>query len=154
MYLISQSDKNYNAQTFWIENQSVFFINIAGNNVLTIHMQDWYGNNQIVVYRYFKLLDPTFFNLSIGGFHGNVKDSMAFSNNMRFATYDSPDQHNCATHQHAGWWYNYCAYALLNGKYYRGPYTPTGGFYDGTYWEGWLGFGYSLRFVSMVLSSN
>ena len=102
-------------------------------------MQDWYGNNQIVVYTHFKLLDPTFFNLSIGGFRGNVKDSMAFSNNMRFATYDSPDLHNCATHQHAGWWYNYCAYALLNGKYYHGPYAPTGGFYDGSVLGGMVG---------------
>ena len=53
----------------------------------------------------------------------------------------------------AGWWYNYCAYALLNGLYYTGgPYTPSGGYYDGIYWRDWLGYGYSLRFTRMSLS--
>ena len=53
----------------------------------------------------------------------------------------------------AGWWYNYCAYALLNGLYYQaGPYTPSGGYYDGIYWKDWLGYGYSLRFTRMMLS--
>ena len=145
---------NYNTQTKCLNGKLSLFLNIAGYNVLTIHMQDWYRNNQQVVYSYFKLQDPTYFRLSIGRFRGNVSDSMSYSNNMRFATYDSPDPNNCSTHQHAGWWYNYCAHALLNGKYYNGSYTPTGRFWDGTYWEGWLGFGYSLKFVSMALSSN
>lgn len=72
-----------------------------------------------------------------------------------FQTYDYPDQNQCAVHMRAGWWYNYCAYALLNGHYYSGgPYIPTGGFYDGIFWKDWRGFGYSLKFVSMVVSSS
>ena len=118
-------------------------------------MTDWNGNNRNVVYSYFKLLDPKYFRLSIGGFRGEVPDSMSYSNNMRFATYDNPDPRNCSINQLAGWWYNDCAHALLNGKYYfGGQYTPTGGYYDGTYWESWLGYGYSLKTVSMVLSSK
>ena len=55
-------------------------------------------------------------------------------------------------HQKAGWWYNYCAYALLNGIYYHGgKYQPSGGYYDGIYWKDWGGYDYSMKFVSMTV---
>ena len=83
---------------------------------------------------------------------GNVYDDMAFGNGMRFATFDYYDPNQCAVNQKAGWWYNYCSYALPNGVYYHGgPYTPSGSFYDGIYWKDWLGYGYSLKFITMTL---
>ena len=116
-------------------------------------MQDWSGNNRYMTYSKFKIgTESQRYMLTIGGAGGQLMDDMAFSNNMMFYTYDSPDAHACATNQKAGWWYNYCSYALLNGVYYYGgSYTPTGGFYDGIFWKDWMGFGYSLKFVSMTL---
>ena len=88
----------------------------------------------------------------IGSPYGTLVDDMSFSNGMYFFTYDRPDQNQCAVHQKAGWWYNYCAYALLNGIYYHGgKYQPSGGYYDGIYWKDWGGYDYSMKFVSMTV---
>ena len=74
-----------------------------------------------------------------------------FQNGMYFYTPDRYDQNHCAVNMRCGWWFNYCAYTLPNGHYYpNGPYTP-GAYYDGIYWKDWLGFGYSLKFISMSL---
>ncbi len=81
-----------------------------------------------------------------------MADDMSFSNGRYFYTYDYKDQYDCSVHMKAGWWYNYCAYALLNGHYYHGgPYNPTAGYYDGIYWKDWGGFNYSFKFVSMTI---
>ena len=70
-------------------------------------------------------------------------------------TYDYPDQNKCALQLQAGWWYNYCAWTLLNGRYYKGgPYTPPSGYFDGIFWKDWGGPSYSMKFVSMVVSTS
>lgn len=116
-------------------------------------MSDWHGNNRYATYNHFQVRDHTGkYQLSISGFSGNVPDDMSVSNGMYFTTLDYPDTHSCATHMKAGWWYNYCAFALPNGVYYTGgPYTP-GQYYDGIFWKDWMGFGYSLKFISMSVS--
>ena len=117
-------------------------------------MQDWHGNNRSVRYGHFSVSPAPYFQLNIYGFQGNVPDDLSHNNGMNFATYDRPDPNQCAAHQGGGWWYNYCTFALPTGRYYHGgPYTPTGGYYDGIYWKDWLGYGYSLKFISMTLSN-
>ena len=76
-----------------------------------------------------------------------------FQNGMYFYTPDRYDQHLCAKHQGCGWWFNYCAFTLPNGRFYPGgAYEPgPGQYYDGIYWRDWLGFGYSMKFFSMSL---
>ncbi|KAK2151698.1 hypothetical protein LSH36_354g02016 [Paralvinella palmiformis] len=99
--------------------------------------------------------ENTNYRLLLGRANGQLIDDMAFSNNSQFATWDRPDYYSCATHQLAGWWYNYCAYALLNGVYhYGGKYTPTGSFYNGIYWKDWHGYDYSLKTVTMSLRNR
>lgn len=130
----------------------LFFL--QGNTILTINMQDWYGNNRNVRYNHFSVSPAPYFQLNIYGFQGNVPDDLSHNNRAYFATYDRSDSNQCAIHQKGGWWYNYCTYALPTGLYYRGgPYTPTGGYYDGIYWKDWQGYGYSLKFISMTLSN-
>ncbi|XP_046548746.1 angiopoietin-related protein 2-like isoform X2 [Haliotis rubra] len=139
--------------SYWAGLNHIFYLTSTGNNVLTINMQTWNGEAQNVRYSYFRLQDSTYFTLNIGGFFGSIPDDLSFNNNMPFATYDRPDLKGCASQQMAGWWYNYCSYALLNGVYYNGgSYTPTGSYYNGIYWKDWRGYGYSLKFVSMTLS--
>lgn len=100
-------------------------------------------------------MDSTHFRLSIGGYSGDTGDSMSQNNNMVFATPDKLDTHRCAAGYQGGWWFNYCTYAFLNGKYYYGgPYQPSGQFYDGIYWYSWGGYGYSMKFAQMMLSSS
>ncbi|XP_046355722.1 angiopoietin-related protein 2-like [Haliotis rufescens] len=139
--------------SYWAGLSQILYLTSTGNNVLTINMQTWDGEAQNVRYSFFRLQDPNTFTLNIGGFSGSVPDDLFYNNNMPFATYDRPDPNSCATQQSAGWWYNYCSYALPNGVYYTGgSYTPTGGFYNGIYWKDWRGYGYSLKFLSMSLS--
>ena len=81
-----------------------------------------------------------------------MPDDLSYQSGNYFFTYDAPDQHGCAVNMHGGWWYYYCAYAHLNGVFYRGKYSPSpSGFYDGIYWKDWTGFDYSLKYVSMTL---
>lgn len=138
---------------YWAGLINIHHLTAIGNIALRIDMQDWSGNKRYATYNPFLVSDENNrYKLTISGFRGNVVDDMSYSNQMDFHTYDYPDPHNCAVNQRAGWWYNYCSYALLNGHYYPGgPYTP-GAFYDGLYWKDWLGYAYSLKFVSMTLS--
>lgn len=130
------------------------FFYLQGNTVLTINMQDWHGNNRNVRYSHFSVSPAPYFQLNIFGFQGDVPDDLSHNNRANFATYDRPDPNQCAAHQKGGWWYNYCTFALPTGQYYHGgPYTPTGGYYDGIYWKDWLGYGYSLKYISMTLSN-
>lgn len=118
-------------------------------------MQDWYGNNRNARYSHFLVSAYPYFQLSIGGFQGDVPDDLSYNHGMHFATYDKPDPQHCALNQKAGWWYNYCSFALPTGFYYHGgPYTPSGGFYNGMYWKDWQGYGYSLKFLSMTVSNS
>lgn len=139
---------------YWAGLNAIYYLTYTGNTVLTINMQDWHGNNRNVRYSHFSVSPAPYFQLNIYGFQGDVPDDLSHNNGANFATYDRPDPNQCAAHQKGGWWYNYCTFALPTGQYYHGgPYTPTGGYYDGIYWKDWLGYGYSLKFLSMTLSN-
>lgn len=128
---------------------------ITGNTILTINLQDWAGNNKNARYSHFQLIDSTSYTLRIGGYSGDAGDSMSHNDNMAFATQDKPDRNYCAVHQQGGWWFNYCTYAFLTGKYYYGgPYTPSGSYFDGIYWYSWGGYSYSMKFAQMMVSNN
>jgi len=101
-------------------------------------------------------LDPyPTYALHVGGFSGNVIDDLSYQNGREFSTIDRVDPYGCSLHQQVGWWYNYCAYALLTGRYYYGGrYQPTTQFYDGIYWKDWAGYDYSLKYVTMALAPN
>ena len=60
--------------------------------------------------------------MNIGGYTGNVGDSMVNEHNgMKFSTFDSDNDlnsGNCAIGNFGAWWYNNCHWSNLNGKYY------------------------------------
>ncbi len=61
------------------------------------------------------------YRLNIGGFSGNAGDSFAFSNGMKFTTYDRDNDvhssYNCASEYRGGWWHKACFMANLNNLY-------------------------------------
>lgn len=140
---------------YWAGLNQIYYLTSTGNNIMTVNLQDWAGNNRNARY-YFKLSDAsTNFILSISQYSGDAGDSMLHNNGMPFSTFDNPDRNQCAQHYQGGWWFNYCTYAFLNGKYYiGGPYTPSGPYYDGIYWYTWGGYGYSMKFAQMMLSNS
>nr|XP_034307762.1 angiopoietin-related protein 2-like [Crassostrea gigas] len=127
---------------------------LQGNTIQTINMQDWHGNNRSVRYSHFSVSPQPYYYLNIHGFQGDVLDDLSHNNGAYFTTFDRYDAEHCAIHQKGGWWYNNCTSALPTGQYYHGgPYTPTSRYYDGIYWKDWQGYGYSLKFISMTLSN-
>ncbi|XP_009582713.1 PREDICTED: fibrinogen-like protein 1, partial [Fulmarus glacialis] len=84
-----------------------------------------------------------------GGFHPEVK-WWADHQGMKFSTRDRDNDNyegNCAEEEKAGWWFNRCHSANLNGLYYKGPYTAKTD--NGIVWYTWHGWWYSLKSVVM-----
>lgn len=149
-----------NAQSnYWAGLNTINYLTTAqGNNVLTVHLQDWAGSSVALTYKKFTVLpQDNRYQMQISGYVGPAGlDDLSYHNGATFQTYDYPDPNNCAVYMRAGWWYNYCAYALLNGRYYNGGSypTPASGYNDGIYWRDWRGYNYSMKFVSMVVSNS
>ena len=57
----------------------------AGNRVLTIHMQDWYGNNQNARYSNFNVLpQDNRYQMFATGYSGTLPDDFGYSSGMTF----------------------------------------------------------------------
>ena len=83
-------------------------------------------------------------------FHFITGDSLTYHNNMKFATKDQDHGgYNCPMHRHGGWWYDYCSYSNLNGKYQPGVSKKTS-----VSWESFRGFFYSLKRAQMMMRKN
>jgi len=138
----------------WMGLNTIRHLVELGNNQLQIVLTSWAPQTATATYGYFSIgTQSQGWPISVGSFYGSVPDDLSYSNGRVFYTSDVPDPNSCALNQHGGWWYNYCSYAFLNGKYYYGGrYTPPGQFYDGIYWKDWLGYDYSLKQVTMAVS--
>ena len=83
---------------------------------------------------------------------GNVNDSFAYSNGMKFSTRDMDNDRsaplNCAQKSKGAWWYNACHKSNLNGQYRRGFHES---FADGINWYYWQGHHYSLKKTEMKI---
>ncbi|XP_061187137.1 angiopoietin-related protein 1-like [Saccostrea echinata] len=124
-------------------------------NIFPVYLFDWYAVSKVVRYFHFNVSSSPNFQLSIRDYLGQVPDDLLYNNGMNFATYDKNDYNDCAKKLRAGWWYNDCTYALPTGVYYPGgDYSPKGGFHGGMFWKDWRGYGYSLKAISMFLSTS
>ncbi|XP_062121210.1 fibrinogen-like protein 1 isoform X3 [Drosophila sulfurigaster albostrigata] len=89
---------------------------------LYIHLVDLGGSTYNVRYDDFKISDEdNGYALSLGKFDGTIRDSMRYSENMKFTTFDhdndKDDDNNCAVWNKSGWWYYYCYTSNLNAPY-------------------------------------
>ena len=54
------------------------------------------------------------YRLSVGGFSGDIYDSMSnYQNNMPFSTYDHDNYCTCGRDKYFGWWHNCCCAACI-----------------------------------------
>ncbi|KAH3700060.1 hypothetical protein DPMN_075027 [Dreissena polymorpha] len=106
------------------------FTKYQGYKMLNMTMQDCQNTRKTIVYSHFSLGSKPDYKLNIYRYASDKVRPEDFSaNNGRpFATYDKLDDHECALHMRAGWWYNFCSNTLPTGKYYKpcGSYTPPG----------------------------
>ncbi|CAG5126891.1 unnamed protein product [Candidula unifasciata] len=133
---------------FWIGNDIIHNLTSQGYNELRIDFI-YNGIERFAHYTNFNLIDElSGYIITIGGFSGNVFDSMSYHNGNKFSTFDrdnDPSDHNCAVNNHGAWWYNSCYMANLNGTW--GVSNNTGISWHFTYYDKWT----NLSFTEMKI---
>ncbi|XP_046691582.1 angiopoietin-related protein 7 isoform X2 [Silurus meridionalis] len=141
---------------YWLGNRHIHDLSTQGDYVLRVDMEDWSGKRKHALYQNFRIEDEAAqYRLHISGFSGTVEDSFSWYHDKQ--DFSTPDTGNiCAEISHAGWWYNQCFYANLNGVYHKGGrYAPKGKNTlgpNGIVWFTWKDTDYySLRKVAMMI---
>ena len=95
------------------------------NSELLVTLCDKNGKYYFPEYKTFRVgSEATKYQLHIGNFTGEDGDSLSFSHNAKFSTYDQDHDSssgNCANSYRGGWWYYNCAQGKLTGD----PYTSS-----------------------------
>ena len=138
---------------FWLGLNKIHRLTQAANTTLRVDLADFEGEKRYANYSTFRVLDSSRkYTLMIGGYSGDVGDSMATHNGMKFSTLDEDnDRHpneNCAVVDKGAWWYEGCHSSNLNGQYLSGHHTS---YADGINWYHWKGYRYSLKTTEMKL---
>lgn len=148
----------------WLGNDKLHYITSKKNYILKINLADFEGEQRSALYKEFKVGDEeSSYQLSFGQYSGTAGDALSGSyhpevqwwashNGMKFSTYDRDNDRyegNCAIEDKAGWWFNRCHSANLNGYYYKGPYTAKTD--NGIIWYTWHGWWYSIKTVIMKI---
>ena len=117
---------------------------------LRVDLGDFDGNKKYAQYNFFSVNNNlTNYRLDIGAYSGNAGDALDCSGSgnldgMAFTTYDRDNDrwsaYNCAQQHSAGWWYNWCQCAHLNG-----PYNVN---------NRWVGFTTSHKSIEMKLRTR
>ncbi|XP_030634293.1 fibroleukin [Chanos chanos] len=147
----------------WLGNAVLHALTATGQHSLRITLQDWHHQTRHANYEYFRVSSENQrFRLTARDYHGDAGNALSYSKRYHhdgraFSTYDQDHDRyvngNCAHYYGAGWWYDACLAANLNGRFYRGRYA---GITDGIYWGTWYiltdsrtGERYSFKSVEM-----
>ncbi|XP_008425406.1 fibrinogen like 1B [Poecilia reticulata] len=149
---------------FWLGNEHMNALLSEDKNLVKIDLMDWDGKRSYAFYENFRITDEADkYRLLYGQYSGKAGDALTGGggmveqwssclSGMQFSTLDQDNdrflQGSCAKENQAGWWFNRCHAANLNGKFYRrGEYKAE---YDnGVVWGTWKGLWYSLRHTTM-----
>ncbi|CAB1449437.1 unnamed protein product [Pleuronectes platessa] len=149
---------------FWLGNEHMHSLLSEGKNLVKIDLMDWEGQRSHSYYENFRISDEADkYRLHYGQYSGKAGDALtggggavqqwsACLSGMQFSTRDQDNdrylQGSCAQENEAGWWFNRCHAANLNGKFYRsGKYKNQHD--NGVVWGTWKGLWYSLRHTTM-----
>ncbi|GFR93896.1 fibrinogen-like protein 1 [Elysia marginata] len=108
----------------WLGNDNIFLLTNQGRYQLRIDLWDFSGNRVYALYSNFKVDgERDQYRLHISGYSGSAQDSMHKHNQKKFSTpdrdNDSRKEASCAQEWEAGWWFDNCWFALLNGPYHN-----------------------------------
>ncbi|XP_056254390.1 fibrinogen like 1B [Seriola aureovittata] len=149
---------------YWLGNERMYSLLSEGNNLVKIDLMDWDGQRSHAFYENFRITDEADkYRLQYEQYSGEAGDALtggggmveqwsACLSGMQFSTRDQDNdrymQGSCAKENKAGWWFNRCHAANLNGKFYsKGKYR--GQYDNGVVWGTWKGLWYSLRHTTM-----
>ncbi|XP_062400488.1 fibroleukin [Sardina pilchardus] len=149
---------------YWLGNAALHTLTANGRHTLRIHLQDWHKHTRHATYSTFRVASEALrFRLTVKGYSGDAGNALSYNKRYNhdgraFSTYDRDHDRyttgNCARYYGAGWWFDACLAANLNGRYYHGRYS---GLTDGIYWGSWYiltdarsGERYSFKTVQMM----
>ncbi|XP_046860830.1 angiopoietin-related protein 7-like [Xenia sp. Carnegie-2017] len=139
---------------FWLGLDKIYRLTSSRRNKLRVDLGDWSGNKAYAEYDYFAVKNETHkYQLSIGAYSGNARDSLSYHNGMAFSTKDSDNDKisgNCAIRDKGAWWYNGCHQSNLNGHYYSGAYNS----WSSVSWYNWKYNYKSLKFTEMKMKTT
>ena len=137
---------------YWLGLEKIHCLTAAVfRSELRVDLGDLNGNKKYAQYNFFSVNNNlTNYRLNIGAYSGNAGDALhgvscrrfVSHDGMAFATYDRNNGARCARSNSAGWWYNNCWCALLNGPY------------NGYNTNGWTGFTNILKSIEMKLRTR
>uniref|UniRef100_A0A3Q2VHQ5 Si:ch211-157b11.8 n=1 Tax=Haplochromis burtoni TaxID=8153 RepID=A0A3Q2VHQ5_HAPBU len=137
----------------WLGNAALHALTSSGQHQLRIELEDWHQQRRQATYSNFKVASE---------YSGDAGNALSYSKRYNhdgrsFSTadrdYDRYVSGSCGQYYGAGWWFDACLAANLNGRYYRGRYSGvTNGIYWGTWYiltDGRTGERYSFKRVEM-----
>ncbi|XP_075997265.1 fibroleukin isoform X2 [Genypterus blacodes] len=147
----------------WLGNAALHGLTSTGQHQLRVELEDWHHQKRQATYNSFKVAsEAQRFRLTAREYSGDAGNALSYSKRYNhdgrsFSTadrdYDRYTAGNCGQYYGAGWWFDTCLAANLNGKYYRGRYS---GVTNGIYWGTWYiltdsrsGERYSFKKVEM-----
>ena len=106
----------------WLGLEKIHRLTKQNSAELLIYLRDKDGKYYYPQYKTFQVgSEATKYQLKIGNFTGDDGDSLSFSHNAQFSTYDQDNDSgsgNCASSYAGGWWYYNCAQGKLTGDPY------------------------------------
>ncbi|XP_060910922.1 fibrinogen like 1B [Labrus mixtus] len=149
---------------FWLGNEHIYPLLSEGKNLVKIDLMDWDGKRNYAFYENFRITNEADkYRLQYEMYSGQAGDALTGGggmvehwstslSGMQFSTRDQDNdrylQGSCAQENKAGWWFNRCHAANLNGNFYRKG-TYKGQYDNGVVWGTWRGLWYSLRHTTM-----
>ncbi|GLD64408.1 fibroleukin-like isoform X2 [Lates japonicus] len=147
----------------WLGNTALYALTSSGQHQLRIELEDWHQQRRHATYNNFKVAsEAQRYRLTAREYSGDAGNALSYSKRYNhdgrsFSTADRDHDRyaagNCGHYYGAGWWFDACLAANLNGRYYRGRYSGvTNGIYWGTWYiltDGRTGERYSFKRVEM-----
>ncbi|CAL1608048.1 unnamed protein product [Knipowitschia caucasica] len=147
----------------WLGNAALSALTATGQHQLRIELEDWHHQKRHATYSNFRVAsEAQRFRLMAKEYSGDAGNALSYSKRYNhdgrpFSTNDRDNDRyangNCGLYYGAGWWFDACLAANLNGHYHRGRYSGvTNGIYWGTWYiltDGRTGERYSFKRVEM-----
>ncbi|KFB35713.1 hypothetical protein ZHAS_00002612 [Anopheles sinensis] len=140
---------------FWLGLEYMHQITNNRSHELIVEVMDFEGNNGYAKYDEFEIgSEAEFYALKkLGAYSGTAGDSMSFSRNKNFSTFDQNNDQTgktCAKDSIGAWWYYGCTQTNLNG---RRRYARNDGTLMSWYHlkEDWRGLSFSRMMIRDII---
>uniref|UniRef100_A0A8C4YDU5 Angiopoietin like 4 n=1 Tax=Gopherus evgoodei TaxID=1825980 RepID=A0A8C4YDU5_9SAUR len=145
----------YVSGDFWLGLEKTYHIVQEGRYNLSIELQDWEGNSQLIQFLFSLGGENTAYTLSLlGPVSGELENALGDFRQLPFSTRDQDNDFkadtNCAKHL-SGWWFSTCGHANLNGKYFRSIPRQRHERKQGIFWKTWKGRYYPLKSTTLKI---